>query len=157
MRDLVDRLVEQQRASNADLSLQNRVMLEHARIAEENNDFLWRAIIAEMRALITKYNGTFRNQFYLTPEDPEGEKSVMVSCSVFPLASLTLSRPSPHFFEFSIDRTQGSFAPRKGTNGRIDVKPDSNRNVPMVAQDGTPLPTPLDVAEYLLEPLFRPR
>jgi hypothetical protein len=115
------------------------------------------AVIAEIRLQVKDHNEKHRGQFYLDPEDPEAGCAFDVKSTVFPLAMLSLFRPRGNSFEFSVDRTEASFAPRKEAHGRIDAKPDSKGNVPMVAQDGELLPTPSHVARYLLEPIFRDR
>jgi len=152
--DLVDRLIRLQHESQSETELAQRLALERAEIVRENSDPLWRAIISEIRFLVDKYNKQLHRTLFLNPQEPETGSELEVRSDVFPLVTMSLSRPSAHFFEFSIDRTESSFAARKVRKGRITVKPDLERNVFMVAQDGERLPTPKHLAEYLLKPVF---
>lgn len=154
--DLVDRLIQQRKAGAEAKELKARLALERSKTVEENADWLWAEITRWIRFLVDKHNKAFDEKFSVDPSEADAASSsrIEVDRAVFPLVKLTLWRTSPHFLQFSIERTESSFAASKGARQRMEVKSDGEHNVYVVCQDGTDLRTPQAIAEYLLEPVL---
>ena len=106
-------------------------------------------------ALVATHNKAFGKNIVVNPpqEDPASSR-IEVHRPVVPIAKLTLWRKSAYVICFAIERTESSFAHSKHSKGRMEVMPDHKRNLNVVFEDGTRLPTPQAVAEHLLEPIF---
>lgn len=128
---------------------------ERSDAIRENPNRLWKEIVRWTRALVATHNKAFgKNIFVNPPQEDTASSRIEVHRPVFPIAKLTLWRKSAYVFSFSIERAESSFAHSKYSKGRMEVMPDNKRNLYVVFEDGTRLPTPQAVAEHLLEPIF---
>jgi len=153
--DLVDRLVRQREAEKEARDLEVQIALRRTKTVEENSDPLWRALIAEVRRLVGKYNHAFRDRIVVDPAEPEHAGHFEVRRDTFPIVVLSLSRPKQACFKFSIRRIERSFSEIAESHGRIDIQADVNCNLLFLFSDGAKFATVPSVAEYLLEPVLK--
>lgn len=153
--DLVDRIVKARKEREKVESLQQETALRRSLAVEENSDFLWGEIIAEISRLVDKFNSTYPQASVVFSERSGSPLSgVDVDRQVFPIVQLAVWRNSKHFIEFSITQVKTSFAPSESVTGRIDFTADNNRNISMMTNKGDFLATAKEVADYLLNPVL---
>ena len=156
--DLVDRIARERRQQQETEELQQRVALEQWAAVKENAGALWNALADRVRFLAEKYNQLLRDPFTFSLSDDGLTPHLEVRHEVFPVVVLSVVQESPHLMTFRIERTEASFAPTKGTHGRVQVTADTSRNLLMTVQSPNEerrLHRAEDLAEYLLEPVFR--
>jgi hypothetical protein len=153
--DLVDRITKARKDKAEANALDHELALRRSITVEENSDFLWLELIKEVKGLVEKFNRTFPAppgaEFIFSERAGSPPTGFDVNRQVFPIVRLAVWRTARSFIEFSLDRTEASFANPRGASGRIDIVADDNRNVYLRGK-GELLSTAKKAAEYLLTP-----
>src|ERR1017187_8248930 len=144
MSALIDRIVSRRRHEQETEAL----ALWRSPAVEDRSDFLWSELIKEVRELVDEYNRELPSPSPATFSESSARQRFEVGWGGAPVGTLAVYRKGPHRIEF--------FSECAGTVGSdgIEIKADNERNV-IFSINGKIKPTPKDVAEYLLEKIFR--